>query len=555
MTEDQTKFVKSIVDKFSTIIRYSNKGWVIDTSDNLKSDNRARDSLQQFLSLKASELDKDEGYFLFSQKTAALDAILAELKNRYTENKKIKYVEGDYEKEYDTLLRESEIYATNEDLKNAEFKIIHPTKGLVECPLDVFLARTQRRKDELISYCPVVSVRFDCTKTDKLFVEQEYARGELVEVKYINLYDPPYWHYKKNDNTELPEIFEDFFNILFPQERDRLYVFHWLHWLTRGRNETILCLIGAKGTGKGMFMELAKTVSGRKNSKVEKQGFFRSEFNGSLDQARLICFDEVNLSTSEDIEVCKAITNKEVAITKKGVDTKTAPNYSSFILASNKSSNFTFSPDDRRFSVPRLSDTNLREFWNESKRDYVAKLFCDELDPLIIDFCSFIYNLPETKYFDKSFSNTKEFAEEYFYKIYENSKSTWQSILCQKIDSELTTNIKVNRNFAKVSMNELRDVFEENKLSRTPKVTTVSTFVAADKVYDPTTRDSVFRFKPIKDIPDILEVVFEASDEYVELFKKKYGSSIKSYNTSNEIDVKEIADNILDMAEKGEGGL
>lgn len=171
-----------------------------------------------------------------------------------------------------------------------------------------------------------------------------------------------------------PGIFKEFLDHLYPNKDAQAYVLNYMHLAltTRNGNNTALCLVGKKGTGKGLFVDLFKELVGPHNFNKAHRGFFDSGFNRILLNKQLIHIDEQPINTAERIDRFKDYCNNEHNIEKKGVDAdRTVETFFQFIVTVNRDVDIKVDQDDRRFSIVDITHIPLRKErggpWNDAK--------------------------------------------------------------------------------------------------------------------------------------------------------------------------------------------
>lgn len=295
---------------------------------------------------------------------------------------------------------------------------------------EVWLRRIGMTRDQVIAdpSIPLVTPKYDPYRLEFVFDD---VNEEGVSLTYLNTYKPPQWR-NVHATPKLGGFIESIFKHLFPVKEDREYVYDWFHYLITGKNATMLCLIGARGTGKGVVIkDIGRALVGAGNAEIVGQSILRDKFNAAFDSKRLIFFDEVDLDEEGDIARIKAFCNDIIAIEKKGQDSYTAENFSSLALTTNNRKNFKIEPQERRFSIPRLTETSLLTKYKEEE---VAE-FCERCkDPFSQEIAEFgewlLRRRPEH-------SGQTPYRGEYFYEICDLTMSGWKAFL---LDTLLSAN-------------------------------------------------------------------------------------------------------------------
>ncbi|MCK5882760.1 MAG: hypothetical protein KAG61_03660, partial [Bacteriovoracaceae bacterium] len=155
-----------------------------------------------------------------------------------------------------------------------------------------------------------------------------------------------------------PPRIESFLRHLLGDERSYLYVLSWLRVAILYRNDTVLVMNGAKGTGKGVFSNLLQALVGIDHFAVAPKSLMSGQFNSVLEHKRAIYLDEFKI-TKENHANVKRITNALQSVEKKGVDAMDTVTYNSFLISNNDAQDMRIEHDDRRFSVIELSNLPL----------------------------------------------------------------------------------------------------------------------------------------------------------------------------------------------------
>lgn len=265
---------------------------------------------------------------------------------------------------------------------------------------------------------------------------------EGQKVVEFNCFNPPPWRCNEEGRLEpdlesryisktAPKIFAEFMEHLFPNPRHRRFVLHWMHQAIFARNETYLSLNGKKGAGKNLFCDLLGKLVGEEYYRKANERFFDEGFNSLLDRARLILLDELKVENSKHQNRLKSYINKGQNIERKGHDAdKTTETFNSYIINNNDIGDMLLVWDDRRFSVPDITEIKLLDVWDQAKIDRFRALFDDT------EF------LRQVGFWIKQNGKTEEFGsfyalkEDRFWKIVFNSLSEWQKIIVEAVTSK-----------------------------------------------------------------------------------------------------------------------
>jgi len=225
---------------------------------------------------------------------------------------------------------------------------------------------------------------------------EPYVMSELdgSQVLQLNLYIPPKWMLEEGthkrisltpdevEDLECPEEIMDFMSHLFPEEKCRDFVFSWMHFALVSRSETYLVLNGKKGAGKGVFCDvLLSNLVGENNYRLAPESILDSIFNSSLDKTRMLVMDEIKVNTISHLNRLKKYINSKQNIEKKGIDAdKVVETFSSNVISNNSIMDMLLEWDERRFSVPEITEIPLLSIWDQDEIDeFVAAM----KDPIV----------------------------------------------------------------------------------------------------------------------------------------------------------------------------
>jgi hypothetical protein len=221
----------------------------------------------------------------------------------------------------------------------------------------------------------------------------------------------------------IPDEFKKVIWHLFPEEKAREFVFDWVYHMLTDRADTALVLAGKMGTGKGVFASILYALIGHDQVEVVGQSFLNKEFNSAMFEKRLVAIDEVNFEEPEAKDNIKRLMNAKISIERKGQDSFTTENTSSFLVMSNNMS-MGYEPDDRRFSTPEITEVPLIETMPQAEieimQDALKRLDDEGWRTKVAMFGHFI--LSRTP----KYARTTPYKEEYFYRITIESLSNWK---------------------------------------------------------------------------------------------------------------------------------
>lgn len=227
--------------------------------------------------------------------------------------------------------------------------------------------------------------------------------------------------------TEPPPILHDLFNSMFLKKEALHYFYCWVKTAIFDRNQTYLCLIGAKGIGKSLFLTLLKNAVGARNYAAAPRSFVSKEFNSVLINKVVVSLEEMTANKTDHIEKLKTYVEDETTLEIKGVRADTLYKlHASFVITNNSKLRLKIEQDDRRFSVLPLTTKTLREVWPESKIMELVKAVSDET--IIEQFGRFLYGYNTT-----GFSNGVPYKDDFFNEIVVLNLNMWQRDIYEKL--------------------------------------------------------------------------------------------------------------------------
>jgi hypothetical protein len=269
-----------------------------------------------------------------------------------------------------------------------------------------------------------VEIKFDPYNLEALTYGQDVAGNKTA---FLNTYVPPKWM-EMDVEPKFHGFIKDLFYHLLPIEDEREYVLDWFHHSLVGRCETVLCLIGARATGKGLVANnICESLHGRPYFQIAKQEILTDKFNNEFNNKRLIFFDEVDISGEREVAKFKAFANDKIALEKKGVDSETVDNYASMILASNSKKDFRVEPQDRRFSVPEITDVQFNTVYPETEIDAFCKRIKEADSIEIAEFGHWLLQRTPAKHSQRPLKGS------YFFDLCRLSMPEWKSFIIDYI--------------------------------------------------------------------------------------------------------------------------
>jgi len=249
---------------------------------------------------------------------------------------------------------------------------------------------------------------------EKLFVEDFF--------QIFNVYNPPRWQEdeffseveSKKPLGSYPAIYKKFLEHL--TENDALseeYILDWLSTALKGKNITYLSLIGAQGIGKGVLGSICGNLFGSNYRQVSDR-VIKSSFNAQIKNTCLLNIDEVQLTTTEQVERLKSFSNEFIEVEEKGKDSEVIKNFANIYISSNRVDGLKVEVGDRRFSFVNLTCDRLEDNLSQKEIDLLL------LDGSLVD--EFVYFLLDRKIVNNM---SKPFVSRKTHEVLEASLSDW----------------------------------------------------------------------------------------------------------------------------------
>jgi len=279
---------------------------------------------------------------------------------------------------------------------------------------------------------------------------------EGQKVLKVNTYIPPKWRTKVvPQNVECPPAIWEVLTHLLPDEVDRNFVLNWLYNALVSRNQTFLILNGAKGIGKGVLSSLVRMLVGKEHYEEAPGSILTTQFNGPIANKRVISFDEERVDKKGHTKL-KRLANQFQSVEKKGLDAETLEVYNSYIVQNNDSSDMHIESDDRRFSVPQLTNRLLTDTMDIEEIKELSKLIESD-EQLAHDFGYFIFLHGKDEDMDEfSVLRGVKFFDLAYHSLFE-----WQKFIVDKI---------MSKDFKEITLKSLTRKFvkEKGKFARFP---------------------------------------------------------------------------------------
>ncbi len=144
------------------------------------------------------------------------------------------------------------------------------------------------------------------------------------------------------------------------------YIWRWCCWVMQNpgeRSETVLVLRGRRGTGKNTLFDQLCIMLGVHALTVSSPKHLTGNFNSHLHQCALLFANEAVPPADKPAEaVLKAlVTDRTIAVERKGVDVEQVQNRLSVAMASNEGWCVPAGLDERRFAVFDVSPARIQD--------------------------------------------------------------------------------------------------------------------------------------------------------------------------------------------------
>jgi hypothetical protein len=142
-----------------------------------------------------------------------------------------------------------------------------------------------------------------------------------------------------------------------------------MSWMARAvqqpwkHGEVALVLRGSKGTGKTFFADHFGELFGEHYVRMSSSHHLVGHFNAHMETAIVVFADEAYWAGDKQGEgtLKTLITGNEIRIERKGVDSKSCPNYVHLIMGSNSDWVVPASADERRYFVLDVSEAHRQD--------------------------------------------------------------------------------------------------------------------------------------------------------------------------------------------------
>lgn len=312
--------------------------------------------------------------------------------------------------------------------KHAKDKVIllDPSRGnrpALDIDSEYYMVLTGTSYEKMVQNNNVKRVMtvFDPYTLKSLF--SKVSKTHAVKMFHVNYYVAPPWRFVEAKG-KLTGFIKDLIDHLFPNEDEKEYVLDWLHYAVVRRNETVLCLIGARGTGKGLLLnDILAQLIGTDYHEIAKQEVLTEKFNSEFKNKRHVYFDEVDISGDKELTRFRALANNKISVESKGEDAETMDNFASMSLTSNNKKEFRAEPQERRLSVPEVTEKPFLDLYTEDEiNDFCQRI--KEPDSLeIAEFGNFLLERQPKN------SAQRPLKGKYFFELSRMSMPEWKSFI------------------------------------------------------------------------------------------------------------------------------
>jgi len=199
------------------------------------------------------------------------------------------------------------------------------------------------------------------------------------------------------------------FDNLFVKEDRKKYFINWLATalITRKKNRTAILLRGRQGTGKGLLWEqiIEYAVGGDYCATIGNDDL-NTNFNSTMENKLFILANEIKGDFRDGNSMYEKlkmyITDDELRVEQKRVDSRKVKNYFNVILASNNTTPLQIQSGDRRYTVYETADTKIKDIGEvklgltieqfikaikKERNAFLNELFKFDYDPQVASQC------------------------------------------------------------------------------------------------------------------------------------------------------------------------
>lgn len=205
----------------------------------------------------------------------------------------------------------------------------------------------------------------------------QYVTGttQINQFKATNYMTAPKSSDRAAGLDEIPKTIDTCMRSMLGNPTPEVYA-HFLNWLAyifqfRKKTTTAWVLSGTEGTGKGTFVKfILRPIFGPENVATVQYGLLNQEFNGWLENALFVVFEEADMHGVDNQAALGAklrhyITDDPIEIRKMRTDPYPAPNFANFFFFSNKKTPVQIPASDRRYNIAEWQENRWYPTPNE----------------------------------------------------------------------------------------------------------------------------------------------------------------------------------------------
>lgn len=221
------------------------------------------------------------------------------------------------------------------------------------------------------------------------FIYNPLIPSGITEERKFNIYQYPLWRRELKTNPqeplkEIPPIYFDFLMHLVKEKQDSYsYILDWISNTLSGDYTPYLLAVSGKGSGKGLLGSILSKLHGDDNTCTSGQRIISSTFNSQTLNKTLICLHEIKVNSEKEENNLKLLLEDVREIEGKGVNSYSVKSYSKTYITSNSLDIIKITKDERRFSIPYITNQNivfntvLMDKYNGIK-NFIIELLSDE---------------------------------------------------------------------------------------------------------------------------------------------------------------------------------
>ena len=257
------------------------------------------------------------------------------------------------------------------DAKSLALARIHPKAYIASIPREF--------RGEMYDENKYFKIEFNPTRSESSWpLDLRLTPDQSEEVLVLNKYFAPAWR-KLDVKPRLHPLLKKFL-LNFADKKGRDIILGWSQIALTQRAKTMLILIADPGTGKTFLSKLLGKLVGDEYFHGAPNDFFSSRFNGQLEQAMICLVDEGSIGSRSQMNTAKKYVEDNLQIERKGKDAdKNVEMKTSFIVTSNNHADFSFTPVERKFTVPDLKNIHMKRFFEKSEWDELEELLTDDI--------------------------------------------------------------------------------------------------------------------------------------------------------------------------------